>query len=112
MVVTVNMLQLQKERIQFTPTLPRKYQQAIASFQMEPAVKVFLEFNHKFYPPVWVIERDWKDYSLRESSANYADRIFYDEIFHQPKEQQWQSTQHCGYVCLRRRGAAICRGIQ
>ena len=81
-VMTVSMQQLQNNRIQFTPALPMKYQHAIDSFQMEPAIKVFLEFNQKFYPPVWVIERDWKDYSLRESSANYADRIFYDETFH------------------------------
>lgn len=55
----------------------------MASFQMEPAIKGFLEFDVKFFPSVWVVERDWQDFSLDESSANYADRVFYDARFGQ-----------------------------
>ena len=81
--VTVSMQQLQSNRIQFTPVLPDNYRNAIASFQMEPAIKVFLEFDVQFYPAVWVVERDWQDFSLDESSANYADRVYYDARFGQ-----------------------------
>jgi len=83
-VVTASMKLLQNNQITFTPSLPSNYQTAIANFQMAPGIKVFMEFNTKFYPPALVLEQDWTEYSVNESSENYADRIFYDETFGNP----------------------------
>lgn len=83
-VVTVSMQLLQDNQITGTPSLPSNYQNAIGNFQMAPGIKVFMEFSQKFYPPAFIVARDWTDYSLNEHSENYADRIFYDVAFGNP----------------------------
>jgi len=83
-VVTVSMTLMQQKSIQFIPTLPAEYIESIDDFQMAPGLKVFMEFEEKFFPQLWEVEKDWTDFAANnEASALYSDRVFYDETFGQ-----------------------------
>jgi len=88
-VVTTSMTLLQKKAIQFIPTLPAKHAESINDFQMAPGLKVFLEFSgEKFFPELWEVEQDWTDFEAeKEQSANYNDRVFYDETYGQKTDK-------------------------
>mmetsp|Transcript_2341 Transcript_2341/g.4321 ORF Transcript_2341/g.4321 Transcript_2341/m.4321 type:complete len:328 (-) Transcript_2341:81-1064(-) len=74
---------LQNNDITFVPQLPSEYRNAIWKFEMEPAVKVFLEFTEPFYPSYLIVESDWEEFGDGCQSQNYADRLFYDETYGQ-----------------------------
>lgn len=61
-IVTASMEVLKSEDIAFIPEPPQNYMDAIAKFDMQPALKAFLEFLEQFYPvsPVFVdTDLDW-----------------------------------------------------
>jgi monoamine oxidase len=78
-VITTSIRVLQDETIEFVPPLPSEYNQALKQFQMEPAIKVFIEFEAKFYPHFLYMARDYQQFSQDESSPRYFERLFYDE---------------------------------
>jgi monoamine oxidase len=84
-IVTVSMKVLQDGLIQFIPNLPDEYGEAIGEFDLEPAMKVFMEFSETFYPDVFEVEQDYERYSLDMESASYGERVFYNEMFGQAK---------------------------
>jgi len=82
-IVTASMKVLQDNLIRFVPELPEEYSKVLNQFEMEPAVKIFVEFKDKFYPSLWETYADYYKYSSDGQSANYYDRCFYDACFGQ-----------------------------
>jgi hypothetical protein len=74
---------LQDGLIQFIPNLPDEYLGVMGDFELEPAMKVFVEFSETFYPDVFEVEQDYDRYSLDMDSASYGERVFYNEMFGQ-----------------------------
>jgi monoamine oxidase len=80
-IVTASMKVLQDDIIHFNPALPLHYRTALNQFSMGPAVKAFIEFDETFYPKFLEVMSDMYTYSLAESSPNYYERMFYDEMY-------------------------------
>jgi monoamine oxidase len=88
-IVTASMEVLQDGDISFYPDLPSTYQSSILSYEMDVAVKVFLEFKEKFYPSLLWLDDDFIDYSYDNcESSVFGQRLFYDATIGQ------DSTHH------------------
>lgn len=99
-VVTVSMQVLQNEEIEFVPGLSRNKKHAINQYRMGDAIKVFLKFKSNFYGDDFIVSKDLLNYSfLRESSANFAQREFWDETYGQTTDENVLGMFCYGKLC-------------
>ncbi len=68
-VVTVPVTILQQDLITFNPTLPAEKMQAFKDIRMPDGIKVFMEFDTKFYPDIF------------SYSPDDGEKIYYDAMF-------------------------------
>lgn len=73
-IITAPIKVLQSDIITFLPELPSTMSTAINSISMDDGLKVFIEFEEKFYPDLFVVGR-----FLQSLSGD--DKIFYDAAF-------------------------------
>lgn len=99
LVVTVSMQLLQNDEMNFFPSLPGLYRSAIADYKMSNAIKVFLKFQDTFYPPIFGLDQDSKDYTTNPLSSKHAERMYYDETFGQNTKQSILGLFLYGAVC-------------
>lgn len=80
-IVTASIRTLQNGDINFEPSLPINFQDAISLYEMDTAIKVFLEFKEHFYPSHYLaLEEDFINYSYSDyTAANHGQRLFHDE---------------------------------
>jgi len=106
--VTVSTQILKENSISFIPKLPRRHLKAISQCSMGHAMKVFMKFRQKFYPPYFLVAKDLIKYSyLKESSPNFAQRDFWDEAFGQSTDCHILGVFCYGKMCDRY--LALCR---
>ncbi len=78
-IVTVPMTILQEGSINFTPTLSSDIQQTIDGIEVPPGLKVFMQFNERFYPDLLGIGS--------ALSGSDAEKLYYDAAFKKDSSQ-------------------------
>ncbi|MEO0895518.1 MAG: NAD(P)/FAD-dependent oxidoreductase [Bacteroidota bacterium] len=79
-IVTIPVKMLQLDSIAFTPALPQAKKEAIESIDMEYGIKVFIEFEEKFFPDMTLIGP-----FLQALGDN--GRLYYDAAFRKDSEK-------------------------
>ncbi|MGH1490230.1 MAG: flavin monoamine oxidase family protein [Acidimicrobiales bacterium] len=73
-VVTVPLKLLQEGRVEFIPPLPDTHQEAIANAEIWGGIKVFIEFDNRFYPTF---------IAFPDSDTDAGQRLYYDAAYGQ-----------------------------
>jgi len=73
---------LQQNEIAFVPELPVRKREEINKVEVPPGLKVWIEFDERFYPDAFVLEA-----SLLDSIDDFVTKMYMDSVFRKPSNR-------------------------